>query len=72
MGADFFPERGENAPQIVIPPKIAQGEGILFALLEGGRGGHKPNFCRGKNKNFCKNIRKKSKVNKQNKGHLFT
>ncbi len=53
MGADFFPEGGggENASKIVMPLKMAIGEGILFALLvEGYRGvmggdKNKPNFC---------------------------
>ncbi len=33
MGADFFQEGGKNASKIVIPPKMALGEGILLALL---------------------------------------
>ncbi len=36
MGADFFPEGGKNASKIVIPQKMALGEGILFALLGEG------------------------------------
>ena len=32
MGADFFPQGGKNVLKIVIPPKMALGEGILFAL----------------------------------------
>ncbi len=36
MGADFFPEGGKNAQKNLIPPKMALGEGILFALLGEG------------------------------------
>ncbi len=36
MGADFFPEGGGNASKIVMPLKMALGEGILFALLVEG------------------------------------
>ncbi len=36
MGADFFPEGGKNASKIVVPPKMALGEGILFTLLGEG------------------------------------
>ncbi len=36
VGANFFPEGGKNASKIVIPPKMALGEGILFALLGEG------------------------------------
>ena len=45
-------------------------KGILFALLarrgvEGGwgwEGGEKPNLCQRKKKDFCENMKKKSKV----------
>ncbi len=36
MGADFFVEGGKNASKIVIPPKMAFLEGILFGLLGEG------------------------------------
>ncbi len=36
MGTDFFPEGGKNASKIVVPTKMALGEGILFALLKEG------------------------------------
>ncbi len=40
MGADFFSEGRKNASKIVIPQKMARGDGLVFALLgEGGRGG---------------------------------
>ncbi len=33
MGADFFSRGGGNGSKIVVPPKMALGEGILPALL---------------------------------------
>ncbi len=36
MGADFFPEGGKNGPKIVIAPKMALGEGILFPFVGEG------------------------------------
>ena len=36
MGADFFSEGRKNASKIVIPQKMALGEGMLFALLGEG------------------------------------
>ena len=32
----FLPEGGKNDSKIVIPPKMALGKGILFALLGEG------------------------------------
>ncbi len=70
MGADFFPEEGKNASKIVIPPKMALGEGIFFAPSKGGvegrkrGGGDKPHFCKKKTREleFYENMRRKSKV----------
>ncbi len=30
MGAEFFPEGGENASKIVVPPKMALGGGYFL------------------------------------------
>ncbi len=77
MGADFFPEGGKNASKIVIPQKISLGEGIdTFCSprggVEGGKGGGTNHVFAEENKDFRENMRKKSKVFKQHKSHLFT
>ncbi len=48
LGADFFPKGGMTQKKFYAPPKMALGEGMLFALLGEGKEGGQTKFLQKK------------------------
>ncbi len=62
LGRRLFSEGGGDDAKNAMPPKMALGQGMLFALLgEGKEGGANQIFAE-ENRDFSQNMRKKSKV----------
>ncbi len=76
MGADFFSGGRRECLKNFCAPKNGSRGGDTFCPprggVEGGMGGGTSQIFTKENRDLCENMRKKSKVFKQHKGHLFT